>query len=159
MEFGSSGMVVLRSDSPQNSGNHLFHACQLFYIVAVTYLPASHWLRQVTWLKDMLITCPILFCIFCMRFANLKKFCQVLCRTHQIKGQYELLCLKWHESELITRQPFLYLHMSSPCFLWLTLKSKQKGYDYNTLLSQCSEISLLTTHPPHSPYLTQDQSA
>ena len=103
----------------------------------------------------MLITYPVMFC---MRFVNLKKFHKALHRTHQIKGQYELLCLKWLESELTTGQHFLYLHMSSLWFLWLTLKNatnKPKSYDYNThaLLSQCSEIPLFTTHlPPPLPY-------
>jgi len=107
-------------------------------------MPASHWDREVTWLKDTLTTHPVLFCMFCMRFANLKKFHKALCTAHQIKGQYELLCLNYLESELTTKQPFLQLCMSSLFFLWLTLKNatnKPKSYDYNThaLLSQCSE--------------------
>lgn len=136
----------------------LFRACQLFHIVAVTCCQS---LMQTSDLaEDILITCPILFCIFWMRFANLKKFYKALCRTHQIKGQYELLCLKWLESGLTTGQSFLYLRMSSPWFLWLALKNatnKPKGYDCYThaLLSQCSEIPV---HPT-PPYLTQDQSA
>jgi hypothetical protein len=40
----------------------------------------------------MLTIYPVMFCI---RFVNLKKFHKALRRTHQIKGQYELLCLKW----------------------------------------------------------------
>lgn len=41
--------------------------------------------------------------MFCMRFANLKKFHKALCTAHQIKGQYELLCLNYLESELTTK--------------------------------------------------------
>jgi hypothetical protein len=53
-------------------------------------MPASQEHREVTWLKDMLTTYPVLFWMFCMRFADLKKFHKAL----QIKGQYELLGLK-----------------------------------------------------------------
>jgi hypothetical protein len=45
----------------------------------------------------MMTSCPVMFC---MRFVNLMKFHKALHRTHQVKGQYELLCLKWLESEL-----------------------------------------------------------
>jgi hypothetical protein len=93
-----------------------------------------------------------LFCIFWLRFANLKKFHKPLHRIHQVKGQYELFCLKWLESEMFPGQPFLNLCMSSLWFFSLTLKNatnKSKSYDYNThaLLSHCSEISLLTAYP------------
>jgi hypothetical protein len=44
-----------------------------------------------------------------MRFVNLKKFQKALCTGHQIKGQYELLGLKWLKSELNTTQHFLHL--------------------------------------------------
>lgn len=67
----------------------LFQACQLLHIVAVTGLPVTD--SEKAWLKDMLITRPVLFC---MRFANRKKFHKALCRTLQFKGQYELLCLQ-----------------------------------------------------------------
>ena len=80
----------------------LFPAWQLFHIAAVTCLPVTD--TEVTWLRDMLTAYPALFCMFCMRFANLKKFHKALHRTHQIKGQYELLCLKWLESGLTTGQ-------------------------------------------------------
>ena len=67
--------------------------------------------------------------------------------TCQIKGHYELLYLKGLESELTTRQLFLYLSINSLWFLWVTLKNatnKTKSYDYNphVLLSRCSEIPL-----------------
>ena len=105
---------------------HTQNSCSHFvqWLPVISYcccnMPASHWHREVTWLKDMLTPYPVLFCMFwmfCMRFANLKKFHKALCRTHQIKGQYELLCLKWLESELTTGQHFLHLHMSSLWFL------------------------------------------
>ena len=57
------------------------------------------------------MSCSVLY-----EVCYLKKFHKALRRTHQIKGQYELLCLKWLESELTTRQHFLHVGMSS---LWL----------------------------------------
>lgn len=108
----------------QNSCSH-FVPC----LPAICYcckLLASHWHRKVTWLKDKLTTYPVLFCVFwmfCMKFANLKKFYKAVQRIHLIKGQYELLCLKYLVSELITGQSFLDLCMSSLWFLWLTVKN------------------------------------
>lgn len=60
-------------------------------------MPASHWHRN-NWTpsKVMLITYPIMLC---MRFVNFKKFHKILRRTYQIKGQYELFCFKWIESD------------------------------------------------------------
>ena len=112
-------MITLVEVCPQHSCSH-FVPC----LPAISYcccnMPASHWHREVTWLKDMLTTYPVLFWALCIKFDNLKKFHKVLYRTHQIKGQYELLCLKWLESELTTGQPFLHLCMSSLWLLWLT---------------------------------------
>ena len=49
----------------------------------------------------MMTSCPVMFC---MRFVNLKKFHKALRRTHQVKGQYELL---WLESEQTMGQNLL----------------------------------------------------
>ena len=121
---------------------HHPNSCSHFVpcLPAISYcccqMPASHWHREVTWLKDMLTTYPVLFFVFwlfCVSFTDLKKFHKALCRTHQIKGQYELLGLKWLESGLTTRQPFLRLWLSSLRLLWLTLKNAaNKPKNYNT---------------------------
>ena len=98
--------------------------------------------------------------MFWVKFANLKELHEALHRTHQIKGQYEVFCLKRLESALTTGQPFLrvrneltvvFVADTEECYY----TNKPKGYDYNThaLLSQCSEIPLFTTHlPPPLPY-------
>ena len=82
----------------------LFHACQIFHIVAVTCLPdvtdTEKWLGSRTCWPHSL---------FCMRFANLKKFHKALHRTHQIKGQYKQLCLKYLESWLTTGPSYTYV--------------------------------------------------
>jgi hypothetical protein len=49
----------------------------------------------------MVTTYPVLFCV---RFANLKKFYRASHKTHRVKDQQELLCLKYLEPELSTRQ-------------------------------------------------------
>ena len=80
--------------------------------------------------------------------------------THQINGQYELLCLKYLESELTTEKTFLQLCMSSLQLLWLTLKSvTNKPKVMLIILIPCylnivKSPCLLPSH--HSPYLTQD---
>ena len=123
----------------------LYHICQLFHILAVndcqSFTKRSD-LAQVT--VDMLTTYPVLFCmfgIFCMRFANLKKFHKALCRTHQIKDRYELLCLKYLEWELTTRQPFLYLHMSSLWFFMLTLKNATNKTKNTTIILMLCDLN------------------
>ena len=90
-------VILLWSDTPlphtlQNSSCH-FAPCLPGIPCCCCNMAVSHQHREVPWLQDMLTTYPVLFCIawmFSMRFANCKKFHKVLCRTHQIKGQYEL---------------------------------------------------------------------
>lgn len=145
--------------APPNSCSH-FVPC----LPAISYCccnrPASHWHREVTWLKDILTTCLVLFCMFwmfCVRFANLKKFHKALCKTHQIRGKYEWLCLKQLESELTTRQPSLYLCMNLLWFLWLILKNdtnKPKSYDYNTHLCYLNALKSPCSPPTHHPSTT-----
>jgi len=69
---------------------------------------ALHKLTQSRVMLAIYISCSVLYVL---RFDNLKKFHKAFCRTHQIKGQYELLCLKYLGSELTTKQHFLYLLM------------------------------------------------
>jgi hypothetical protein len=146
MDYTNPVMVQTIPPNPphQSSCSH-FVPC----LPAISYcccnMPASHWHRKVTWLKVILTTYSVLFCMlwmFFMSFANLNS----TKLYHQIKGQYKLLCLKYLDSELTTRL----------WFLWLTLKNanKPKSYDYNihALLSICSEIALFNTPPP-SPLL------
>lgn len=128
------------------------HSCSHF----VPCLPVTD---TEKWLGSRTCWPHTLFCSLCSEWAvwgllvSLKTFHKGLCRTHQIKGRYELLCLNYLGSELTTGQPFLHLCMSSLWFLWVTLKnatSKPKCCDYNTcaLLSESSEIPLFATHPP-----------
>lgn len=59
---------------------------QLFCIVAVTYLPVTEHGEETTQ-QDHANHTPR----YVLRFGNLEKSHRVLCRTHQVKGQYELL--------------------------------------------------------------------
>lgn len=125
--------VVWHLSTTPNSCSY-FAPCLPAILYCCFNVSASHGHREVTWLKDMLATYPVLFCMFrmfCMRCANLKKFYKALHSEwpHQVKGQYELLCLKWLESEPITGQSFLHLRMSSLCFCgwhWRMLLISQK---------------------------------
>lgn len=90
----------------------LSQVCQILHIVVVIHLAFPEIKNKITWLIAMSCRSHILFS---MRFVNFKQFYKALHRTHQIKGQYKLLCLKWLESEQPTGQHFLNLHMS---LLW-----------------------------------------
>ena len=97
------------------------HSCSHFVpcLPAISYcccnIPAvTDKKNNLTQSKVMLITYPLIF----WGLSNLK-FHKALCRTHQIKGQYELLCLKWLESGLTTGQHFQHLSMSSLLFVVL----------------------------------------
>jgi hypothetical protein len=121
-----------------------------FHIVAIIGC-ASRWHREVTWLKDMPTTYPVLFCmfwVFCARFTNLKKFHKALCRTHQIKDQYDLLCLKYPGSELTTGSPsctYVWAHWGCCSWHWRMLLISQKVMI--TIQYSCFVISMFWNSP------------
>jgi hypothetical protein len=71
----------------------LFHAWQLVHIVAVPCLPV---IDTETWLGSRTCRSNTLFCSVCSAWGLpiFRRFTKLLCKTHQVKGQYELLRLK-----------------------------------------------------------------
>ena len=119
----TSALIILRSAHPQHSGSH-FVPC----LPAISYcccnMPATHWQRKITWPWARSCWSHALLCSVCLRFVSLKKYSKTLCRTHQVNGQYELLCLKWLVSELITESTScacIWTHWVLFCFVLFCL--------------------------------------
>lgn len=75
----------------------VFYACQLFHIVTIVVLLVIKTEKYLDSEQGLVghISC---YFLYVLGFVNLKEFYKSLHRTHQIKGQYELLDLKWLES-------------------------------------------------------------
>jgi hypothetical protein len=110
-------LKVLRSALHQHVCSH-FVSCLPTISYYCYKMPASHGHRKITWLKFGLIIYPV--CSVCGMLI-LRNSTKLYVGPIKIKGQYELLCLKWLESELTTGQHFLRLHMSSVCVSFISL--------------------------------------
>ena len=86
----------------------LSHACRQFHIVAVQCLLVTD-TEELPDSEQGHADHILCYVLYVLRFANLEEFHKALHRTLHVKGQYEVLCLKYLELELTTEQ---HLHMS-----------------------------------------------